>query len=127
VLVDTSALIDYFAGTRCRESDLLDLVLSEGPAPATAGIVVQEFMQGFRARDIDVARRALADFVRLDPPSYRTHEAAADLHRRARRRGLTASTVDTLIVQLAAEQELLLLTRHRVQAALAGVAGVRLA
>jgi predicted nucleic acid-binding protein len=106
---------------------VLDRRLAEGPAPATAGIIVQEFLEGFRTRELDVVRRALGDFVHLDVPSYPTHEAAAALHRRARRRGLTASTVDALIVQLALEHELPLLTRDRVQAALAGVAGVRLA
>lgn len=126
MLVDTSALIDYFDGARCREADVLDRLLAEGPAPTTAGIIVQEFLQGFRPHQVDTARRALADFLRLDPPSYRTHEAAAQLHRRARKRGITASTVDTLIVQLAAEHGLPLLTRDRVQAALAGVAGVTL-
>jgi predicted nucleic acid-binding protein len=124
VLVDTSALIDYFNGTSCRESDVLDAALAEGPPPATAGIVVQEFLQGFRSKDVEVARRALADFVRLAPPSYQTHEAAADLYRRARGRGLTPATVDTLIVQLALEGGLALLTRDRIQTDLARIAGV---
>jgi predicted nucleic acid-binding protein len=126
VLVDSSALIDHFNGTSCRESDLLDTVLAEGPAPATAGIIVQEFLQGLRAKDAEVARRALADFVRLDPPSYRAHEAA-DLYWRARGRGLTPATVDTLIVQLALEAGLALLTRDRSQTTLARIAGVPIA
>jgi predicted nucleic acid-binding protein len=127
LLVDTSALIDYFNGTRCRQSDVLDSVLLDGPPPVTAGIVVQEFLQGLGAAEGNLARRALADFTRLEPPTYAMHEAAAELFRRARRRGCTAATVDTLIVQLAVHYELDLLTRDRVQATLAGIAGVRIA
>ena len=65
----------------------------------------------------------MGDFHRLEAPSYALHDAAAALFRRGR----TASTVDTLIVQMAAAYRIALLTRDRLQAELARLAGVRLA
>jgi len=125
-LVDTSVLIDYFAGVRHAEADALDRCLAEGPPPATAPIIVQEFLQGFRRpRDFEAAAEALSWFDRLDPPDYPAHEAAARLHVEARRRGRTGSTVDTLIVAMALAAGRPLLTRDAAQRALAVAAGVR--
>lgn len=126
-LVDTSVLIDYFNGTASREADRLDQLLDRGPAPATAPLIVQEFLQGLRAPDVSLATGALDHFTRLEPPSYAVHEAAATLARRFRASGRTSSTVDTLIVQMAMHHSLPLLTRDRLQADLARFARVRLA
>jgi len=124
-LVDTSVLIDYFGGVTNVETDALDGCLAAGPPPATAPIIVQEFLQGFRlARDFDAAAEALAWFDRLDPPDYPAHEAAARLHVETRRRGHTASTVDTLIVAMALAAGRPLLTRDAAQRAFAGAVGV---
>jgi len=124
-LVDTSVLIDYFGGVASAETDALDRCLADGPPPATAPVIVQEFLQGFRlARDFDAAAEALSWFDRLDPPDYAAHEAAARLHVEARRRGRTGSTVDTLIVSMALAAGRPLLTRDAAQRALAVAAGV---
>ena len=69
----------------------------------------------------------MAAFHRLEAPFYALHDAAAALFGRFRRRGRTTSTVDTLIVQMAADYRIALLTRDRLQAELARLAGVRLA
>ena len=80
-LVDTSVLIDFFGGAPTREAGVLDRCLEEGVAPATAPVIVQEFLQGFtRPRDIETARHCLSQFERLPPPDYAAHEAAAALH-----------------------------------------------
>lgn len=125
-LVDTSALIDYFRGTTNRAADVLDRVLLEGPAPATAPVIVQEFLQGLRPSDVRRGEYALAAFLHLEPPSYALHEAAAALFRQARRAGYTSSTVDTLIVQMAAHHGVPLLTKDGVQSQLARLADVPL-
>lgn len=124
-LVDTSVLIDYFNGTISPETDALDRLLSEGPAPSTAPVIVQEFLQGFRPSEVELGRVALKDFHRLQPPSYALHEDAADLSRRFRARGKAASTVDALIVRMAAEYGVDLLTRDSVQRDLAHLAKVK--
>lgn len=80
-LVDTSILIDYFAGIDNRESDLLDSLLANGPPPATARIIVQEYLQGLSTVDEFVLARAdLDSFESLPSPDYPTHIRAAEWH-----------------------------------------------
>ena len=126
-LVDTSVLIDYFGGVTNRESDLLDGLLAEGTAPATAPIIVQEFLQGFnRPRHFEAARAHLALFTKLPPPDYSLHEQAAGLHLALKRRGDTIPTVDALIVVIARAAGCELLTRDGHQQRLAKAADVAL-
>jgi predicted nucleic acid-binding protein len=124
-LVDTSVLIDYFGGIRNAETDALDRILEEGPLPATAPVILQEFLQGFpAARDFARASHWLEAFDRLDAPGYDLHERAARLHLSLRRKGLMSSTADALIVTAAAAAARPLLTRDKLQVRLAEQAGV---
>lgn len=126
-LVDTSVLIDYFGGARTREADLLERCFEEGIPPATAPVIVQEFLQGFsRASDIDLAALYLSQFERLPVPGYDTHVHAASLHQNLRRKGDTIPTVDTLVVEMARRARLPLLTTDRHQRRLARASGVDL-
>ena len=127
-VVDTSVLIDYFAGVKNRETSAFDDLLDEGVAPATVPVIVQEFLQGFTsASDLARARSYLVPFDRLEAPTYQIHELAAELHTDGRRSGETVPTVDTLIVTMARESGRALLTRDRHQKVLAKIAGVPLA
>jgi predicted nucleic acid-binding protein len=127
-LVDTSVLVDYFRGVMNRETDLLDALLADGIAPATAPVIVQEFLKGFtRTRDVETATEHLSLFTRLEPPGYDTHERAAAAHRALRRQGFTAPTVDGLIVQMAYDASRALLTRDDDQKRLARAIDVDLA
>ncbi len=124
-LIDTSVLIDYFGGIRNAETDALDRLLEEGPVPATAPVILQEFLQGFPvARDFERARRWLGLFDRLRTPDYEGHERAARLHLALRRKDLMSSTSDALIVTVAAMAARPLLTRDKLQLRLADQAGV---
>ena len=126
-LVDTSVLIDYFGGADTREAAYLERCFEEGIPPATAPIIVQEFLQGFtRLNDIDTAELYLSQFDRLPPPGYDTHHRAAALHRRARRKGDTIPTVDSLIVEIARSAGVPLLTADDHQRRLSRLAGVQL-
>lgn len=126
-LVDTSVLIDFFGGAATREAALLDRCLEEGTAPATAPVIVQEFLQGFtRPRDIETARQYLSRFDRLPPPDYAAHEAAAALHRGLKRAGYAVPTIDALIVETARRSGRPLLTRDDHQQRLARSADVDL-
>ena len=117
-------LIDYFGGVENPETDALDRLLKDGPPPAIAPIVLQEFLQGFPvARDFDRCRRWLAAFDRLDPPDSEDDERAARLHLALRRKGLMSSTADALIVTMAAVAKRPLLTRDKLQPLLAEEAG----
>jgi predicted nucleic acid-binding protein len=126
-LVDTSVLIDYFAGVRNRESDALDRLLADGPPPCTAPVIVQEFLQGFPGQEgFAAAREHIGAFWQLKPPGYAAHEGAARLHLELRRSGLTVPTIDALIVAMARDAGCALLTRDHLQRRLARHAGVPL-
>jgi len=105
-----------------------DECFENGIPPATAPVIVQEFLQGFsRDADLDTAQLYLSQFERLVPPDYGTHQRAASLHRAARRKGDTIPTVDALIVEMARASGLPLLTSDAHQRRLAPIAGVDLA
>jgi predicted nucleic acid-binding protein len=126
-LVDTSVLIDYFAGLAGRQTAVLDDLFATGPVPCTAPVIVQEFLQGFAtARDLAAARRVLRALARLDPPDYAMHERAAASFTALRRRGRTISSADILIVTMAAHWGCGLLTSDRQQANAAASLGVPL-
>jgi predicted nucleic acid-binding protein len=111
-LVDTSVLIDYFTGIKSRETEILDELLEHGPGPATAAIIVQEFLQGLTdPKEFALAETDLECFDRLPPPDYSLHLVAAENHAKLRRRGITLPTVDTLIVTMADAAQCSLLTR----------------
>lgn len=111
-LVDTSVLIDYFGGVDSREAEILDKLLEQGPPPATAPIIVQEYLQGLTdPGDFALARADLKNFHQLSPPDYQVHLRAAEYHIRMKRRGITVPTIDTLIVTSARVADCSLLTR----------------
>ncbi len=126
-LVDTSVLVDYFRGSANAETAMLDLLLEQGIAPSVTPVIVQEVLQGYQVeRDSDAARKSLASFDEVPPPGYDVHRRAARLFREGRRAGITSSTVDALIVAVAIEYDLPLLSRDDVQRRLARFAGVTL-
>ncbi len=126
-LVDTSVLIDYFGGIDNREIRVLDYLLTQGPPPATAPVIVQEFLQGLIvSEEFDLARRDLENFYQLSPPDYQLHLRAAESHLRMKRRRVTVPTIDTLIVTMARGAGFSLLTRDRRQKELARFLGVQL-
>ena len=126
-LVDTSVLIDYFTGIKCRETEILDELLEQGPPPTTAAIIVQEYLQGLtEPTEFALAEADLEYFERLPPPDYSLHLVAAENHVKMRRRGITVPTVDTLIATMAQAAGCPLLTRNRRQKDLARFLKVKL-
>ena len=126
-LVDTSVLIDYVGGVDNRESRVLDYLLTQGPPPATAPVIVQEYLQGLIvSEEFDLARRDLENFYQLPPPDYQLHLRAAESHLRMKRHRVTVPTIGTLIVTMAREAGFSLLTRDRRQKEMARFMGVQL-
>ena len=124
-LVDTGVLIDYFGGIRNAESDLLDDLLEHGPPPGTAPIIVQEFLLDSRSPGISNGPgSASSRSISVEPPDYDVHRSAAALHVGLKRKGLTTSSADALIVASAESAGRPLLTRDKAQRALADHAGV---
>ena len=127
-LVDTSVIVDLYRGARTSAVAALRGYLIDGPPPATTPVVLQEVLQG-AGDDRVLARlaRQMSGFEPLDAPSYVLHEHAADIFRRARRAGVTSSTVDVLIVAAAAANRRPLLTADTTQRRVAALVGVELA
>lgn len=123
-LVDTSVLVDYFSGRASPETDLLDRLLEDGPAPATAPIILQEFLQGLADGDVKAGRDYLQRFIAIPAPDYEIHERAAALHRTLRAAGFTVGTADALIVATAERARVPLLTSDRLQIRLCAEASI---
>lgn len=115
VLVDTSVWVDFVNGHPSREAQALDQLIREEADILTCGVVVAEFLQGIRDPE---SRATLEGHFRemewLTPREPDTYLHAAALYRQLRAKGITIrSTIDCLIVQLAAEEQCLLLAKDR--------------
>lgn len=95
---------------RAPEVSELRRALRGGTPVITAGLVLQELLQGFRgprARDSILERFAALPCLQ---PERRDHVAAADLRNACRRRGIQVGTIDAVLAQLCIRFELTLLT-----------------
>ena len=111
-LVDTSVWIDVF-----RKREPLDLeALVDMEEVVTCLPVLQEVLQGFRdERAFRLAREAMFALPVVDSPLPSCRfEAAVDLYRRCRSRGITVrSSIDCLIAASAVEHDIEVLHRDR--------------
>jgi predicted nucleic acid-binding protein len=110
VVVDTSALVDWFAG---RADHVLENALSDGTV-VLPPIVVAEVVSGATRPD---QRNALGELlqditVHDTPLEHWIH--VGDLRRELSRRGLSVSTPDAHVAQCALDRDALLLTRDAV-------------
>jgi predicted nucleic acid-binding protein len=127
-LVDTSVIVDAYHGAVTPAVATLRRHLIDGPPPAITPVILQEVLQGANdERALGLLARDLSFFEPLGVPSYVLHERAAEIFRRARRAGLPSSTVDVLIVAVAAANRRPLLSSDSVQRRVAAIAGVELA
>jgi predicted nucleic acid-binding protein len=115
VLVDTSVWVDFFNGFASPEAAALAQLIREEADVLTCGVVATEVLQGFRD---PVTANALeghfCDMEWLTPEEPTTYLAAARLYRDLRARGVTVrSTIDCAIVQLAASNGALVLSKDR--------------
>ena len=110
VLIDTSVWIDFFRGGASRENALLKDCLSRRDHIFTAGVIVQETLQGIRD---DSQYRSVKEYLFLFPKidsEFSDYVDAADVYRNLRKKGLTIdSPVDCLIAVLALRHRLSLL------------------
>lgn len=123
-LVDTSIWIEVF---RARRPLDIEAVVSLDDV-VTCLPVVQEVLQGFREEAaFRLARTSLFALPMADATiTAQRIEEAVDLHRKARRAGLTVrSSVDCLIAAMALAHDLEVLHRDRDFGALAKVSPLR--
>ena len=77
-------------------------MISSNEAVVTAGVIVAEVLQGL-TRDSSQIERFLADFDMLEPLGFGTYSSAAAIYRAARSKGMSLTTIDTLIATIAIE------------------------
>lgn len=102
ILVDSSVWVDFFSGSPGRGGSELRRMIEESEPFAITGVVVAEVLQGL-TRDIAAIERLLANCDMLEPVGFETYRYAAVICRAARAKGVTLTTIDTLIAAIAVE------------------------
>jgi predicted nucleic acid-binding protein len=107
------------------EAEFLLRAIDRGDALLTAGLVLQELLQGFsgpRSRELILEHFAALPLV---VPDREDHVNAAELRNACRRSGSQIGTIDALIAQLCIRHELTLLTTDRDFGAVAAVSSLK--
>ncbi|HEY1891115.1 MAG TPA: PIN domain-containing protein [Steroidobacteraceae bacterium] len=113
LLVDTSVwslALRRDATVDAPQVSALRIALGGGEAIVTAGLILQELLQGFagpRAR-LEIVERFSA--LPLLAPDRQDYIDAADLRNHCRRSGVQLGTIDALLAQLCIRHSLTLLT-----------------
>lgn len=114
ILVDTSVWVDYFNGTRNRQSDALDGLLGREPV-AIGDLMLAEVLQGFRSdAGYRRAKTLLLDLPVMEMVTTERAVRAAENFRFLRKRAVTVrKTIDTLIATFCIDRNMPLLFNDR--------------
>lgn len=113
LFVDTSVwslALRRDAATDIAEVKTLKLALADGGQIVTAGLVLQELLQGFsgpKAKTNIIESFATIPFI---SPDRADHIDAAELRNTCRRHGVQVGTIDAILAQLCLRHQLTLLT-----------------
>jgi len=125
ILVDSSVWIDFFSSSPGRAGRELRRMIEESEPIALTGVVVAEVLQGL-TRDAGAIEEFLGQFDVLEPRGLETYRAAAAIYRAARGKGVSLTTIDTLIAAIALEHHASLFTLDRDFTRIALIAGLTL-
>ena len=100
IVVDTSVWIDFFSRSPGRSGAELRRMIEESEPFAVTGVVVAEVLQELK-RDVGAIERLLASCELLEPNGHETYRAAAAIYRSGRARGISLTTIDSLIAAVA--------------------------
>jgi predicted nucleic acid-binding protein len=100
ILVDSSVWVDFFSSSPGRAGSELRRMIADSEPFALAGVVVAEVLQGL-TRDAVRIERYLEQWGMLEPRGFATYREAAAIYRAARARGISLTTIDTLIAAIA--------------------------
>lgn len=109
ILVDSSVWIDFFSSSPGRAGAELRRMIEEAEPFALTGIVVAEVLQGL-TRDAKRIEQYLAQWEMLEPRGFETYREAAGICRAARAKGITPTTIDTVIAAIALEHKVSVFT-----------------
>ena len=104
ILVDSSVWIDFFSSSPGRAGAELRRMIAGSEPFALSGIVVTEILQGL-TRDVSQVEQFLSLWEMLEPRGFPTYREAASIFRLGRSKGISLTTVDTLIAAIAMEHK----------------------
>jgi predicted nucleic acid-binding protein len=102
VLVDSSVWIDFLSSSPGHAGAELRRMIVEAEPFATAGVIVAEVLQGL-TRNATEIERYLSQWEMIEPRGFVTYREAARIFRLARSKGMTLTTIDTLVAAIALE------------------------
>ena len=123
--MDSSVWIDFFSSSPGRAGRELRRMIEESEPIALTGVVVAEVLQGL-TRDAGAIEEFLGQWDMLEPRGFETYRAAAAIYRTARGKGISLTTIDTLIAAIALEHHAGLFTLDRDFTRIALIAGLTL-
>ena len=125
ILVDTSVWIDFFSSSPGRAGRELRRLIDEVEPFALTGFVVTEILQGL-TRDVSRIERFLSMWDLLEPRGFSTYREAAAISRLARSKGISLTTIDTLIAAIALDHRASLFTLDKDFSRVARITALRL-
>lgn len=102
ILVDSSVWIDFFSSAPGAGGHELKRLIAASEPVVLTGVVLTEVLQGLR-RDVERIERHLAFWDLVEPHGFETYRNAASLARLARSRGVSLTTIDSLVATLSME------------------------
>ena len=124
-LVDSSVWIDYLSSSPGPAGAELRRLIAEGEPIALTGIIASEVLQGL-TRAIEEVERFLAMWEVIEPRGLSTYRAAARIFRLGRTRGISLTTIDSVIASIALEQDVALFSLDKEFAHISKLTGLRL-
>ncbi len=121
--MDSSVWIDFFSSSPGRAGRELRRMIEESEPIALTGVVIAEVLQGL-TRDAGVIEEFLGQWDMLEPRGFATYRAAAAIYRTTRGKGISLTTIDTLIAAVALEHRASLFTLDQDFSRIALIAGL---
>lgn len=102
ILIDSSVWVDFFNPSPGRAGHELHRMIAASERVVLTGLIVSEVLQGL-TRNVHDAELFLSKWELLEPTGIATYNRAAAMFRLARSRGLSITTIDSIIAAIALE------------------------
>jgi predicted nucleic acid-binding protein len=109
ILVDTSVWIDFFRSSPGRAGRELRRMIADAEPFALTGVVIAGILQGLK-RDAQRIEHYLSLWEMMEPLGFSTYTHAASISRLGRSKGVSLTTIDTIIAAIAIEHNAMLFT-----------------
>jgi predicted nucleic acid-binding protein len=109
ILIDTSVWIDFFSSSSGRAGNELRRMIEDAEPFVLTGVIVTEILQGLK-RDAHRIERYLSLWEMLEPLEFSTYSEAAAISRLARSKGVSLTTIDSIIAAIVLEHDAILFT-----------------